>query len=128
VLPLPLYHIYSFTFSMIMLSAGNHCLLIPNPRDLDSMVAAMRRRPSTGLCGLNTLFVSLCEHAGFRALDFSRLKATLSGGMALTLAAAKRWEEVTGKPVYEGYGLTEASPVVSVNPGTDNQPGTIGLA
>lgn len=128
VLPLPLYHIYSFTFSMIMMTAGNHCLLIPNPRDLDSMVAAMRKQPFTGLCGLNTLFVSLCDHAGFRALDFSRMKATISGGMALTAVAAKRWQEVTGRPVYEGYGLTEASPVVTVNPGTNNQPGTIGLA
>ena len=128
VLPLPLYHIYSFTFSMIMLTAGNHCLLIPNPRDLNAMVKDMRRHPFTGICGLNTLFVSLGEHAGFRALDFSRLKATISGGMALTRSAAQRWQEITGRPVYEGYGLTEASPVVSVNPGNDNQLGTIGLA
>ena len=128
VLPLPLYHIYSFTFSMIMLTSGNRCLLIPNPRDLDSMVKDMRRQPFTGICGLNTLFVSLCDHAGFRALDFSRLKVTISGGMALTQAAAQRWQQVTGVPVYEGYGLTEASPVVSVNPGNNNQPGTIGLA
>jgi long-chain acyl-CoA synthetase len=128
VLPLPLYHIYSFTFSMIMMTAGNHCLLIPNPRDLDGMAATMRKHGFTGLCGLNTLFVSLCDHPGFRALDFSRMKATISGGMALTIAAAQRWLEVTGKPVYEGYGLTEASPVVSVNPGSNNQPGTIGLA
>lgn len=106
VLPLPLYHIYSFTFSMIMLTAGNHCLLIPNPRDLDAMVKDMRRRPFTGICGLNTLFVSLSEHAGFRALDFSRLKATISGGMALTRSTAQRWQEITGRPVYEGYGLT----------------------
>jgi long-chain acyl-CoA synthetase len=128
VLPLPLYHIYSFTFSMIMMTAGNHCLLIPNPRDLDSMVATMRKHGFTGMCGLNTLFVSLCDHAGFRGLDFSRVKATISGGMALTIAAAQRWLDVTKKPVYEGYGLTEASPVVSVNPGSNNQPGTIGLA
>jgi long-chain acyl-CoA synthetase len=71
--------------------------------------------------------VSLCEHAGFRALDFSQLKATISGGMALTKTAAERWQQITGKPVYEGYGLTEASPVVSVNPGTNNQIGTIGI-
>lgn len=127
VLPLPLYHIYSFTFSMIMLTAGNHCLLIPNPRDLDSMVRDMRRHRFTGVCGINTLFMALCEHAGFRALDFSQLKATISGGMALTKTAAERWQQITGKPVYEGYGLTEASPVVSVNPGTNNQIGTIGI-
>jgi len=79
VLPLPLYHIYSFTFSMIMLTSGNACILIPNPRDLDSMVKDMRRQRFTGMCGLNTLFVSLCDHAGFRALDFSRLKDSGSG-------------------------------------------------
>jgi long-chain acyl-CoA synthetase len=125
--PLPLYHIYSFILSMIMLTSGSHSVLIPNPRDLDAMVKEMKKWPFTGLSGLNTLFVALCEHAGFRSLDFSRLKVTISGGMALTSGAAKRWVEVTGHPVYEGYGLTEASPVVSVNPGNNNQLGTIGL-
>lgn len=126
-LPLPLYHIYTFTFSMIMLSGGNHCVLIPNPRDLGSVTKAMQQYPVTGFCGLNTLFVALCQRADFAALDFHKMKATISGGMALTSSAAQKWKEITGTDIYEGYGLTEASPVVSINPGTNNQLGTIGL-
>ncbi len=126
-LPLPLYHIYTFTFSMIMLNGGNHCVLIPNPRDLGSITQAMQQYPVTGFCGLNTLFVALCQREDFVALDFRRMKVTISGGMALTSAAAQKWKQITGTEIYEGYGLTEASPVVSVNPGTNNQPGTIGL-
>jgi len=128
IVPLPLYHIYSFILSMIMFTSGNHCVLVPNPRDLKSLVAEMRRNPFTGFCGLNTLFVALNQRADFARLDFSRLKATISGGMALTTGAAQEWKRLTGSVVYEGYGLTEASPVVSVNPGNDNQPGTIGVA
>jgi long-chain acyl-CoA synthetase len=126
--PLPLCHIYSFTLSMILLGSGNHSVLIPNPRDVKSLVAEMRRYPFTGFSGLNTLFVALCQRADFAALDFSRMKATVSGGMALTGGAAQRWQQITGCDIYEGYGLTEASPVVSVNPGTNNQVGTIGIA
>ena len=128
ILPLPLYHIYSFIVSMVMLTSGNHCVLIPNPRDINSLIAAMRRFPFTGFCGLNTLFVALNQRAEFAQLNFSPLKVTLSGGMALTAAAAKDWQRITGCPIYEGYGLTEASPVVSVNPGNNNQLGTIGIA
>jgi long-chain acyl-CoA synthetase len=126
--PLPLYHIYSFILSMIMLTSGNHCILIPNPRDLKGLIGEMRRNKFTGFCGLNTLFVALNQRPEFAQLDFSNLKVTLSGGMALTTAAAQEWLRITGCPVYEGYGLTEASPVVSVNPGNDNQLGTIGIA
>lgn len=126
-LPLPLYHIYTFTFSMIMLNGGNHCVLIPNPRDLGSITKAMQQYPVTGFCGLNTLFVALCQRPDFAALDFRKMKVTISGGMALTAGAAQKWKQITGTEIYEGYGLTEASPVVSVNPGTNNQPGTIGL-
>jgi long-chain acyl-CoA synthetase len=127
VLPLPLYHIYSFILCMVMLSAGNHSVLIPNPRDLSSLVREMRRWKFTGFAGLNTLFIALDQHDGFRKLDFSHLKATISGGMALASSTAERWHKLTGSEIYEGYGLTETSPVVSINPGTNNQVGTVGL-
>ncbi|HSB95863.1 MAG TPA: AMP-binding protein, partial [Spongiibacteraceae bacterium] len=128
IVPLPLYHIYSFTLSMVMLSNGNHCVLIPNPKDIAGLIAEMRRYRFTGFCGLNTLFVALCQRVEFAQLDFSSMKATISGGMALTTSAAEQWKRITGCDVYEGYGLTEASPVVSINPGGNNQVGTIGLA
>lgn len=128
IMPLPLYHIYSFTVSMVMLSHGNHCVLIPNPRDLPALIKEMRRYRITGFCGLNTLFVALCQRPEFAQLDFSAMRATISGGMALTTAAAEEWKRITGCDIYEGYGLTEASPVVSINPGGNNQVGTIGIA
>ncbi|MBV2133977.1 long-chain-fatty-acid--CoA ligase FadD1 [Pseudomonas sp. MAP12] len=128
VTPLPLYHIYAFTFHcMAMLLSGNHNVLITNPRDLPAMVGEMARWKFSGFVGLNTLFVALCNHEGFRRLDFSALKLTISGGMALQQAAAERWEDITGCAICEGYGLTETSPVVSVNPRQHNQPGTIGI-
>lgn len=127
IIPLPLYHIYSFTLSLSGMMRSNHAVLIPDPRDLDGLVDTMSKVEWTGMCGINTLFVSLCNHEGFKQLDFSKLKVTLSGGMALTAAAAKRWESVTGCKVSEGYGLTETSPVVSINPGGNEQIGTIGV-
>tara|TARA_B100000767_G_scaffold272690_1_gene300976 strand:- start:546 stop:2258 length:1713 start_codon:yes stop_codon:yes gene_type:complete len=123
VMPLPLYHVYACTLSAQMISLGQHCLLIPNPRDLDSTIKAMRPWKLSVFCGLNTLFVALCARKDFRALDFSSLSVTVSGGMALTSDAANRWEEVTGCKVYEGYGLTETSPVVSLNTGCKNDAG-----
>jgi long-chain acyl-CoA synthetase len=126
--PLPLYHIYSFMLSFCVMLQGNHGVLIANPRDLNSVLKEMKRHRWTGMSGINTLFVQLCNFPGFKELDFSSVKATLSGGMALTAGAAKEWMNVTGAEVYEGYGLTETSPVVSINPGSNNQIGTIGLA
>lgn len=128
VTPLPLYHIYAFTFHcMAMMQAGNHNLLITNPRDLPAMVRELGKWPFSVFVGLNTLFVALCNDEAFRRLDFSALKLTISGGMALQRPAAERWKEVTGCAICEGYGLTETSPVVSVNPSGHNQPGTIGM-
>ncbi|MAK44980.1 MAG: long-chain fatty acid--CoA ligase [Spongiibacter sp.] len=125
--PLPLYHIYSFMLTFVVMMQGNHSILIPNPRELDSVIKEMKRWKWTGMSGINTLFVQLCKHPEFASLDFSGLKVTLSGGMALTAGAAKTWKEMTGAEIYEGYGLTETSPVVSINPGGANQIGTIGL-
>ena len=126
--PLPLYHIYAFTFHcMAMLMTGNHNVLISNPRDLPGMMKDLAKFKFTGFVGLNTLFVALCNNEEFRALDFSALKLALSGGMALQLAAAERWKDVTGCPICEGYGMTETSPIVSVNPFQNIQIGTIGI-
>ncbi|WP_027896391.1 long-chain-fatty-acid--CoA ligase FadD1 [Zestomonas thermotolerans] len=126
--PLPLYHIYAFTFHcMAMMLIGGHNILITNPRDLPAMVKELAKWRFTGFVGLNTLFVALCNNEDFRKLDFSSLKATFSGGMALQLATAERWREVTGCGICEGYGMTETSPVVSVNPFQNIQVGTIGI-
>lgn len=128
VAPLPLYHIYAFTFHcMAMMLTGNHNLLITNPRDLPSMVKDLSRYRFSGFVGLNTLFAALCNNADFRKLDFSSLKMTVSGGMALQIATARRWTEVTGCPICEGYGMTETSPVAAVNPIQSIQLGTIGI-
>jgi len=126
--PLPLYHIYAFTFHcMAMMLMGNHNVLITNPRDLPAMVGEMAKWRFSGFVGLNTLFVALCNNEAFRRLDFSALKLTISGGMALQQASAARWKEITGCAICEGYGLTETSPVVAVNPRQHNQLGTIGI-
>ncbi|WP_248921020.1 MULTISPECIES: long-chain-fatty-acid--CoA ligase FadD1 [Pseudomonas] len=126
--PLPLYHIYAFTFHcMAMMLIGNHNILISNPRDLPAMVKELGKWKFSGFVGLNTLFVALCNNEAFRNLDFSALKITLSGGMALQLSVAERWKAVTGCAICEGYGMTETSPVAAVNPSDANQVGTIGI-
>jgi long-chain acyl-CoA synthetase len=126
--PLPLYHIYAFTIHcMSALSLGNHNLLIPNPRDIKGFVAAIKDKPFTCFVGLNTLFNALLRNPDFVKLDFSHLQLTSSGGMALTAETAKHWTEVTGSSISEGYGLTETSPVVAINPPGGIQQGTVGL-
>jgi long-chain acyl-CoA synthetase len=126
--PLPLYHIYSFTLNCgIMLEAGAHNVLIPNPRDIPGFVKELKNHRFTAFLGLNTLFVALCNNEDFQDLDFSSLKLTSSGGMALTSDTAKMWERVTGCEICEGFGMTETSPVVTFNPPSAIQIGTIGL-
>ncbi|MCK9535198.1 MAG: long-chain-fatty-acid--CoA ligase FadD1 [Pseudomonas sp.] len=128
VAPLPLYHIYAFTFHcMAMMMTGNNNLLITNPRDLPGMIKDLRKNKFTGFVGLNTLFAALCNNQDFRNLDFSNLKMTISGGMALQIATAERWTEVTGAKICEGYGMTETSPVATVNPIQKIQLGSIGI-
>ena len=126
--PLPLYHIYAFMLHMVLLAeSGSHSVLIPNPRDLDTVIAAWQKFPCSFFVGINTLFVALANHAAFQKLDFSALKLTFSGGMALTETAATRWQAVTGCAVLEGYGLTESSPVLTINPSGHARLGTIGI-
>ena len=126
--PLPLYHIYSFTLNCgIMLESGAHNVLIPNPRDIPGFVKELKNHRFTAFLGLNTLFVALCNNDDFKALDFSSLKLTSSGGMALPSDTAKMWERLTGCEISEGFGMTETSPVVTFNPSVAIQLGTIGL-
>ena len=128
VAPLPLYHIYAFTVHcMVMLDTGNCSVLIPNPRDIPGFIKVLQKQKFSGFVGLNTLFVALCNQDSFRAIDFSGLKLTISGGMALTTAAAEQWKKVTGSDIAEGYGMTETSPVVSFNPPGYIKLGTIGM-
>lgn len=128
VAPLPLYHIYAFTFHcMMILSYGGHNVLIPDPRDIPSLVNAMKPFKITGFAGLNTLFNALCHDNNFKQLDFSQLKLTASGGMALTTDVAELWQSVTGCEISEGFGMTEASPMITANPPGKAQIGTVGL-
>ncbi|MER2297957.1 long-chain-fatty-acid--CoA ligase FadD2 [Pseudomonas promysalinigenes] len=127
--PLPLYHIYAFTANcMCMMVTGNHNVLITNPRDIPGFIKELGKWRFSALLGLNTLFVALMDHPGFRQLDFSALKVTNSGGTALVKATAERWEALTGCRIVEGYGLTETSPVASTNPyGKLARLGTVGI-
>lgn len=124
--PLPLYHIYSFTVSMVVLEAGGCSVLIANPRDLDGFVKEMKKHTTTAFVGLNTLFVALCNHKDIGSVDFSQLKLTLSGGMALTHDASETWKKTTGCEILEAYGLSETSPAVTANLPWDVRVGTIG--
>ena len=124
--PLPLYHIYAFMLSLVMTDMGHETVLIPNPRDIPGFVKELSKHKFTSFAGLNTLFVALCNNAEFKNLDFSHLKTTISGGMALTQNAADMWKSATGCTIQEGYGLTETAPVVSINPSDDIRIGTIG--
>ncbi|MDD1782786.1 AMP-binding protein [Enterovibrio sp. ZSDZ35] len=127
VCPLPLYHIYAFAVNLILFfSQGNTNILIPNPRDLDAFVEQIKPHRFTGFAGINTLFVGLCNHEGFKQLDFSELKLTLSGGTALVESARLAWKEVTGCSITEGYGMSETSPVISLNHPGEEHYGTVG--
>ncbi|MCK9467991.1 MAG: AMP-binding protein [Porticoccaceae bacterium] len=127
VAPLPIYHIFAFMLCMMLgVGIGARVVMIPDPRNINAFVKEVKNLPFTFIAGLNTLFNALCRHPGFRALDFSHLRFTVSGGMALTRDTAENWEKTTGCRIVEGYGLTEASPVVALNPVTDPRLGTVG--
>jgi len=128
VAPLPLYHTYAFMFHCLAgVYAGNLSVLIPNPRDLDGLIKTLKSLPQiNGFVGINTLFLAMSRHKDIGQVDFSQMRFTGAGGMALTISVAEEWQRVTGCQVYEGYGLTECSPVVSVNPHDNVKIGTVG--
>lgn len=126
--PLPMYHIFAFTVNCLaLMSKGTKTVLIVNPRDLSTVVDAMKKNKISILTGVNTLFNALINNKDFQALDFSSLKVTVGGGMAVQIPVAQRWREVTGCALSEGYGLTETSPVACTNYYDNPRLGYIGL-
>jgi long-chain acyl-CoA synthetase len=126
--PLPLYHIYALTVSCLyVVSHGGLALLIANPRDLPAFIKTLKSRRFTMFAGLNTLYNSLADTPGIRSVDFSHLTVSLAGGMATQRAVADKWQAITGKPIIEGYGLSETSPMISLNfPDNTTFTGTVG--
>ena len=127
--PLPLYHIFAFTVNCLsLMSVGCHTVLVVNPRDLPSVMKEFKNHPITLMTGVNTLFNALLNHKDFSKLDFSHLKISVGGGMAVQRAVAEKWQKITNCPLTEGYGMTESSPVASLNPiDGSGKIGTIGI-
>jgi len=115
--PLPLYHIFAFTVNCLaLMSIGTKTILITNARDLPSVIKAWKAEPVSLLTGVNTLFNALLNHKDFTSIDFSAVKITVGGGMAVQRPVAEKWQQVTGCTLAEGYGMTESSPVATINP------------
>jgi len=114
---LPLYHIFALTANgLVFMKIGAHNYLITNPRDMPGFVKELSKIPFTAITGVNTLFNGLLNTPGFDKIDFSHLRLTLGGGMAVQRAVAERWKQVTGCTLVEAYGLTETSPAACMNP------------
>ena len=126
---LPLYHIFALTANcFLFMRIGARNLLITNPRDLKSFVSDLAKYPFTVILGVNSLFNLLLNNEAFKTLDFSTLKITLGGGMAVQSSIAEKWKRLTGVPLIEAYGLTETSPAAVINPLNNSEyTGAIGL-
>jgi long-chain acyl-CoA synthetase len=126
--PLPLYHVFCLTVDcLLFMQQGGLNVLITNPRDIPAFVHELRKWRMTMITGVDTLFNALLNHRDFAQLDFSRLKVCVAGGMPLQQRTADNWRTVTGRPLVEGYGLTEASPVVAGNLYDAPRIGSVGL-
>ncbi len=126
---LPLYHIFAFTVGMMLsMRTGAKLILIPNPRDIAGTLKELSKHTFHSLPAVSTLFNGLANHPDFNTVNWSNLKVSVGGGMAVQGAVAKLWLEKTGCPIVEGYGLSETSPSASCNPSTSTEfTGTIGL-
>jgi long-chain acyl-CoA synthetase len=126
---LPLYHIFALTANCLtFMKYGGHNILITNPRDMPGFVKELAKYPFTAITGVNTLFNGLLNTSGFADLDFSKLKMSLGGGMAVQRPVAEKWQAVTKSKLMEGYGLTECAPLVTICPyDLDGYNGSIGL-
>lgn len=127
--PLPLYHIFSLTANcLIFMTLGAENILIPNPRDIPGFIEELKKFKFTAFTGVNTLFNALVNNPEFAKVDFSALRFTLGGGMAVQGAVAEKWKAMTGKVLLEAYGLTETSPAATINPlDLPDYNGSIGL-
>lgn len=126
---LPMYHIFALSVNLtLMYYSGLRNILITNPRDMNGFCKELKKYKFSIILGVNTLFNGMLNHPTFKTLDFSHLKGAVGGGMAVQDAVAIKWQEMTGSPLVEGYGLSETSPVLCCNPLDGNQKrGTIGL-
>jgi long-chain acyl-CoA synthetase len=129
VTPLPMYHIFALTANCLtFFKLGAQNILITNPRDFSGFIKELAKYKFTAITGVNTLFNALVHHPDFAKLSFSSLRITLGGGMAVQQAVAEKWKSITGCPLIEAYGLTEASPAVTINPlNLEAYNGAIGL-
>jgi long-chain acyl-CoA synthetase len=125
---IPLYHIFAFTVNFLgFFIRGAHNILIPNPRPISNLRKTFEKEPITFITGVNTLFNALLHEPWFYQNPPKSLRLSVAGGMALQKAVALRWQEITGTPVAEGYGLTESSPVLTCNPAGGEKLGSIGV-
>ncbi len=126
---LPLYHVFALTACFLFgMRMGGLCILIPNPRDIRGLIRQIRPYKVNYFPAVNTLFNALLNHPDFAAVDWSMLKSVVGGGMAVQKSVADAWMEATGRPIIEGYGLSETSPVLTVNRGDITEwTGTVGL-
>jgi len=125
---LPLYHIFALTVSLVFFKIGAANVLVTDPRNIKGLIRELKRHRFTVIVGVNTLFNALLQHPDFVSLDFSRLRLSFAGGMAVQRAVAEKWRKLTGRPLVEAYGLTEASPCVASNPlDIEEFTGSIGL-
>ncbi len=126
--PLPFYHIFAFTINCLAaMDLGALSIMVLNPRDLKSIVKEFDRYKISGMTGVNTLYNALNNNENFKALDFTNLKFAAAGGTALQRFVAEEWEKNTGTIISEGYGMTESSPVITINPKGKVKLGTTGI-